>query len=146
MSSVKCNKRIDDWVVITYCDHGDISKKKIFRRSYSLKSAQKWFDRQSKLFTCKGKWRIWQEDKKGNVINDSTKEKISHVRSKNDDCVIVTYCDYGDKNRKSIFIRSYSVKSAKDWFNKKSERFTNFGKWRIWQEDKKGNIINDSKT
>ena len=143
MNSIKINKKVDDWIIVTYCDYGDANKKIIFRRSYSVESAKRWFEQRFHYYNCKGKWRIWQEDKKGKIINDSTKIKINKENKK--DFVIATYCDYGEKDRKTIIRKSQSIKSATDWFKRKSSGFYNFGQWRVWQEDKQGNVINDNR-
>ena len=63
MSSVKASKSARDWVVATYCDYGQENKKRVLRLSYSLKSIKNYFSK-----NC---YRCWQEDKKGNVLNDS---------------------------------------------------------------------------
>jgi len=70
MSSVKLNKKVDDWVVATYCDYGDKEKKKVIRLSYTKSSAQNSWLRFKKDFSKNG-YRCWQEDKAGKILNDS---------------------------------------------------------------------------
>lgn len=135
------NKNINDWVVATYCDYGDVNKKIIFRKSYTTLAAQNWFVKKNHLYTCRGEWRIWQENKKGKVINDSKKLVL---KNKKIDCEVITYCNYGKDGEKTIIRRSKSVKAAESWFRGKSFGFTNRGKYLVWQEDKNGKIINKS--
>lgn len=68
--SIKLNKANDEWVVAIYCDYGDKEVKRQIRASYSLESGKKAWQKFSKMFS-KNKYRCWQEDKKGNIINDS---------------------------------------------------------------------------
>lgn len=70
VSSVKASKSARDWVVATYCDYGQENKKRVLRLSYSLKSSKGAWDKLKNYFSKNG-YRCWQEDKKGNILNDS---------------------------------------------------------------------------
>ena len=59
-----------DWVLAIYCDYGEENNKKVIRLSYTLESGKNSWDRFKKTFSKNG-YRCWQEDKNGNVVNDS---------------------------------------------------------------------------
>jgi hypothetical protein len=69
--NVKEGKAASDWVVATYCDYGKEEIKKIIKLSYSVETGKKAFEKIKKSFSNKGKWRCWQENKKGVVLNDT---------------------------------------------------------------------------
>jgi hypothetical protein len=68
--SVKANKSLKDWVVATYCDYGKENNKTVLRFSYSLKSSVGSWCKLRKPFSKNG-YRCWQEDREGNILNDS---------------------------------------------------------------------------
>jgi len=70
MKSIKADKKIGDWVVAMYCDYGIPGKKRMIRASYSKQSAQNSWLKLYKMFSKNGR-RCWQEDRSGNILNDS---------------------------------------------------------------------------
>ena len=70
IKSVKLDKSVNDWVIAMYCDYGKPETKRVIRLSYSEKSAQNSWRKYYKYFS-KNKYRCWQENKKGEIINDS---------------------------------------------------------------------------
>lgn len=63
---------------------------------------------------------------------------------KRDQWCAVIYCDYGNPKNKRIIRLSYSDVSAENSWKRFSKVFSRNG-YRCWQEDRKGNIIHDSK-
>jgi len=59
-----------DWVLAIYCDYGNANNKKVIRLSYTLQSGKNSWDKFKKTFSKNG-YRCWQEDRDGNVVNDS---------------------------------------------------------------------------
>jgi hypothetical protein len=70
--SPRADKKVDDWVVATYCDYGKKNDKRVLRLSYTLESSKGAWLKLKKTFSKNG-YRCWQEDKKGNILNDSKK-------------------------------------------------------------------------
>ena len=60
------------------------------------------------------------------------------------DWVVAIYCDYGKESHKAVIRLSYSLESGKNSWKKFKKPFSMNG-WRCWQEDRKANIINDTK-
>lgn len=78
VKSIKANKSKSDWVIALFCDYGTPGNKKIIRASYSIDSAQRAWEKFVKVWSKNG-YRCWQENKKGNIINDSRrKDEIQH--------------------------------------------------------------------
>lgn len=73
-TSVKANKKLNDWVVAIFCDYGKPGTKKLIRASYTLESGKNSWEKFHKIFSKNG-YRCWQEDKKGKIINDSNKSQ-----------------------------------------------------------------------
>lgn len=74
-----------------------------------------------------------------------TKQKTSIKANKaKDDWVLAIYCDYGHEGTKRAIRFSYSLKSGQNSWEKFYKNFSRNG-YRCWQEDKKGNIIRDSR-
>lgn len=69
--------------------------------------------------------------------------KIGLIKNSRKKCLFIIYCDYGNPKQKLIIRRSYSKKSAENSWKKLFKNFSK-NKWRCWQEDEKGKIINDS--
>lgn len=76
--NVKAEKGVEEWVAAIYCDYGNPEIKKIIRRSYSLETAKRTWEK-FKKFTNRGAWRCWQETKAGKILNDTGNkhEKVS---------------------------------------------------------------------
>ena len=70
MYSPRADKKIDDWIVATYCDYGKKNEKRVIRLSYSLESSKSAWKKFNKPFSKNG-YRCWQEDREGNILNDS---------------------------------------------------------------------------
>lgn len=68
--NIRVDKKLNDWVVAIFCDYGQKETKRMIRASYSLKSGVSSWQKFRKSFSKNG-YRCWQEDKKGNIINDS---------------------------------------------------------------------------
>lgn len=71
--NIKEGKSASDWVVVTYCDYGEKETKRIIKLSYSLETGKRAFEKIKRSFSNKGKWRCWQENKKGVILNDTSK-------------------------------------------------------------------------
>jgi len=69
--------------------------------------------------------------------------KIGEIKNSRKKCLFVIYCDFGNPQKKLIIRRSYSKKSAETSWKKFYKNFSQ-NKWRCWQENEKGCIINDS--
>lgn len=63
---------------------------------------------------------------------------------KKDEWCAAIYCDYGNPETKRVIRLSYSKISAENSWKKFYKSFSKNG-YRCWQEDRKGNIIHDSK-
>ena len=70
--SVKLDKSKEDWVAAIYCDYGTPGRKTAIRLSYSMDSAKNSWNKFLKFGS--NNWRCWQEDKKGNVINEGANQ------------------------------------------------------------------------
>lgn len=75
------------------------------------------------------------------------KEKKKNVKADKSikDWVLAIYCDYGKPGTKRLIRASYSIESGKNSWEKLYKMFSRNG-YRCWQENKKGKIINDSKS
>ena len=87
-----------DWVIATYCDYGKKNNKKVIRLSYSIVSGNNCWDRFKKAFSKNG-YRCWQEDKDGNIINDSNPEPVVVIeKPKKEEPTTQSICDKPKKN------------------------------------------------
>ena len=64
-------KKKDEWVAQTLCDFGTPGRRESIRHHFSIESAIRAFDGLCKIYG-RGQERCWQEDKYGELINDST--------------------------------------------------------------------------
>lgn len=69
--NIRANKAKTDWVVAMYSDHGKKGQKLLVRTSFSVESAEKTWLKLFKAFSRNGS-RCWQEDKRGNLIRESS--------------------------------------------------------------------------
>lgn len=60
----------ENWMFAIYCDYGNKDIKKVIRLSFSEKSAKGAWKKFGRAFS-QSNWHCWQEDRKGNIINDS---------------------------------------------------------------------------
>jgi len=73
---IKGRKR-DDYKAYTFCDFGEKGRQEVIYNHYSISSTKRAFTRLKKIYSkasgIKGRetWRCWQEDNRGNLINDS---------------------------------------------------------------------------
>lgn len=70
-ASVKADKSLNDWVLAIYCDYGVAGTKRAIRFSYSKESGEKAWIKFKKMFA---QYHCWQEDRKGNIVQDSRQE------------------------------------------------------------------------
>lgn len=79
--NIRSKRKKDDWVVAMYCDHGNKESKNLIRASYSLESGESAWKNFHRAYSRHGQ-RCWQEDKDGNIIHDSSVEKIEKQNKK----------------------------------------------------------------
>lgn len=70
-------RRKHDWQYVTMCDYGTVGRRTIICRHYSIEAARKTWKRIQSWYGPRAtyenhrKYRVWQKDRNGNVINDS---------------------------------------------------------------------------
>ena len=71
-------KKKSEWEARTYCDFAAPPRKEVIRTHFSIEAALRAYKNIEKIYGpnsyTKGKSRVWQEDKEGNIINDSHNE------------------------------------------------------------------------
>ena len=69
--SVK-GKKEWQWVARSLCDFGTPGRNTVLSRHYSLAVVDDAFRRLVRIYGDIHHWRVWQEDRKGNILNDNT--------------------------------------------------------------------------
>ena len=61
--------------------------------------------------------------------------KMSWKGRKGNECEVITYCDFGDPNRKEELTRHKNLDTAKRQFRRIKQIYTDIHGWDCWQED-----------